>query len=123
MFNMGKNTNTGTVLFGKKYEWENSTITFLKDGNMKAFGRGKYDFINKYLVKCDFGGREHLLKFNQDYSTFISVRKNDFEVIQGINIIRNVVQSGHDGYGHQIEGLIRLVSLHMNNKIFYNYDL
>ena len=38
------------------------------------------------------------------------------------NILLNVVQGGKDGFGHQIEGLIRLVSLHMNNKIFYNYD-
>lgn len=42
-----------------------------------------YSFIDKYLVKCDFGGRENLLKFNQDYSKFISVRKDDFEVVVG----------------------------------------
>ena len=33
------------------------------------------------LVKCDFGGMEHLLKFNKDYSIFISVRKGDFEIV------------------------------------------
>jgi len=109
-------------LLNKTYKWENHTITFLKNGQMNAFGPGKYRFIDKYLVKCDFGGREHILKFNQNYSTFISVRKNDFEVVKGINILLNVVQGGHDGFGHQIEGLIRLISLHMNNRIFYNYD-
>ncbi len=50
---------------------------------MNAFGAGKYSFIDKYLVKCDFGTREHLLKFNQDYSTFISVRKDDCDVVVG----------------------------------------
>lgn len=50
---------------------------------MKAFGLEEYSFINKYLIKCNFGGRIHLLKFNDDYSRFISVRKDDFEVVVG----------------------------------------
>ena len=70
-------------LLNKKYIWENSTIEFLENGKMNAFGPGKYEFIDKYLVKCDFGNREHLLKFNDDYSLFISIRKYDFEVIVG----------------------------------------
>jgi FkbM family methyltransferase len=70
-------------ILNNKYKWENSNIEFLENGKMNAFGVGKYRFINKYLVKCDFGGREHLLKFNQDYSKFISVRKDDFEVVVG----------------------------------------
>ena len=84
-------------LLNKKYVWENSNIEFLENGKMKAFGEGKYSFIDKYLVKCDFGGREHLLKFNEDYSTFISVRKDDFQVVKGINNVLNVVQAGYDG--------------------------
>tara|TARA_B100000686_G_C16792560_1_gene979821 strand:- start:2028 stop:3641 length:1614 start_codon:yes stop_codon:yes gene_type:complete len=70
-------------IINKKYVWEKSTIEFLANGKMKAFGSGKYRFINKYLIKCDFGGREHLLKFDEDYSRFISVRKDDFEVVVG----------------------------------------
>lgn len=70
-------------LLNNKYIWKNSTIEFLKDGNMNAFGKGKYRFIDKYLIKCDFGGSEHLLKFNDDYSRFISIRKGDFEVVLG----------------------------------------
>lgn len=70
-------------LINNKYTWENSNIEFLENGNMNAFGAGKYRFIDKYLIKCDFGGREHLLKFNDDYSRFISIRKDDFEVVVG----------------------------------------
>jgi len=70
-------------LLNKKYIWENSTIEFLENGKMNAFGPGKYQFIDQYLVKCDFDGREHLLKFNDDYSRFISIRKDDFEVVVG----------------------------------------
>jgi hypothetical protein len=89
-----KNTSEGIIcrinqllnnqsLLNNKYTWENSTIEFLENGKMNAFGAGKYSFIDKYLVKCDFGGREHLLKFNGNYSRFISVRKDDFEVVVG----------------------------------------
>jgi hypothetical protein len=85
MFKLNKKTNTesGTVLFDQIYKWENSSIIFLENGKMKAFGEGKYDFINKYLVKCVFGGQEHLLKFDEDYSRFISVRKDDFKIVSG----------------------------------------
>ena len=84
-----KNTAEGIIcrvnnqLLKKTYIWGNSNIEFLENGNMNAFGVGKYSFIDKYLVKCDFGGREHLLEFNEDYSRFISVRKDDFEVVVG----------------------------------------
>ena len=71
------------LLLNKKYKWQDSHITFLKDGKMNAFGTGKYNFIDKHLVKCDFGGRKHLLKFNQDYSTFISVREDDCGIVVG----------------------------------------
>ena len=84
MFNMNKNDNkeNDTLLLNKKYKWNNSNIEFLENGEMNAFGPGKYEFINKYLVKCYFGHREHLLKFNDDYSTFISVRKGDFNIVR-----------------------------------------
>ena len=90
--NVVKNTTEGMIcgvninnkiITNKKYKWENSTIIFLENGHMDAFGSGKYNFMDKYLVKCDFGNREHLLKFNKDYSQFISVRKDDFEVVVG----------------------------------------
>ena len=70
-------------LLNKIYTWEDSAITFLENSRMDAFGEGRYNFIDKQLVKCDFGGKKHLFKFNQGYSTFISVRKDDFEVILG----------------------------------------
>ena len=85
IFNVNKKTKSKTkiVLLDHKYQWGDSQIEFLENGKMNAFGPGEYKFIDKYLVKCDFGGREHLLKFNENYSRFISIRKDDFEVISG----------------------------------------
>lgn len=84
-----KNTSEGIIcginlqlfIIHKKYVWGDSYIEFLENGTMNAFGSGKYSFINKYLVKCDFGNREHLLRFNRNYSRFISIRKSDLMVI------------------------------------------
>ena len=47
------------------------------DNKMDAFGDGNYEFIDKYLVKCVFGDWEHILKFNEDYSKYTSIRKDN----------------------------------------------
>lgn len=73
-------------LLHKKYVWGSSQIEFLEKDKMNAFGPGKYKFIDKYLVQCDFGRREHLLRFDENYSTFFSVRRNDFEVRSGSHL-------------------------------------
>jgi len=67
----------------KKYTWQNSVIEFLPNGKMNAFGPGTYKYISTTLVKGDFGGREHFLRFSEDYKTFISIRKDDFASVKG----------------------------------------
>ena len=73
-------------LITSKYKWNDFQIEFLGNGKMNAFGKGKYYFIDKYLVKCDFGKKEHFLNFNKDYSKFTSIRKDDFELVNGYNL-------------------------------------
>ena len=83
MFNIDGNKDRNPLLGNKKFTWGTSIVTFLEDGNMDAFGPGEYSFINEHLVKCNFGGRRHLLKVSEDYSRFVSVRKGDLEVVSG----------------------------------------
>ena len=89
MFNVNKNDSLKKISINDynnildnniKYKWGKSHITFLENGKVEGFINGTYNFLDKYLVKCNFDGREHLLKFNQDYSQFISIRKYDFEI-------------------------------------------
>ena len=92
MFNIVKNISTRIIykinpLLNKTYKWENSTIIFLENGKMNAFGHGEYKFVDKYLVKCEFGYKSHLLKFTEDFAEFISIRRNDFEIISGNNLV------------------------------------
>lgn len=74
-------------LFNKKYSWEEHTITFLKNNKVIAFGNGRYSYIDDNMIKAYFGGREHLIIFNKDYSSFISVRKDDNEIVNGLFLL------------------------------------
>jgi len=70
-------------LENKKYSWGNNYITFLKYGEMKAFGFGEYLQLSTLTFQANFGRREHLLVFNDDYTEFTSTRKDDGEIIKG----------------------------------------
>lgn len=84
--------NNFSNFIGNSYRWGNKSnlfsdiidkITFLEDGKMIAFGEGNYLYINRFKVKANFGGREHMILFNSDYTEFISTRIGDNEIIKG----------------------------------------
>ena len=37
---------------------------------MDAFGEGCYEFLDKYNILANFGGRIHNIKFNDNYTSF-----------------------------------------------------
>lgn len=84
------NTNKDVIIFehpitNKSYAWhgQENKISFLEGNEMEAFGWGYYNKINDYIFKAYFGGREHTLVFNDDYTTFTSIRRDDHEIIKG----------------------------------------
>jgi len=81
-----KNTNEGIICSINKfsiencsYSWQNSNIKFLENGKMDAFGKGTYKQIETYKFYANFGMRNHLIIFNNDYSQFKSTRLDDSE--------------------------------------------
>jgi hypothetical protein len=50
---------------------------------MDAFGKGYYEFIDKYNIIANFGGRIHNIVFNKNYTTFKSTRKDDSQIVIG----------------------------------------
>jgi hypothetical protein len=70
-------------LENKTYSWGNSYIKFLDNFQMDAFGEGNYKFIDKQNIIANFGGREHSIKFNIDYTEFSSTRKDDLQIVNG----------------------------------------
>jgi len=66
----------------KSYNWENSHITFLDNFKMDAFGEGHYEIMDKQTVVAFFGGRDHTIIFNDNYTSFTSIR-DDCEIVKG----------------------------------------
>lgn len=67
----------------KTFTWENSTITFLNNNIMNAFGKGNYEFVDKQNIIAKFGGRIHSIFFNEKYTTFTSIRRDDLHIVIG----------------------------------------
>jgi len=81
----------------KIYSWDDSSsnIKFLDNFKIDAFGEGEYTIVDDYNIIAYFGGREHDIKFNNDYTKFVSIRRGDLCVVNGtlINNIRRKVIS------------------------------
>jgi GR25 family glycosyltransferase involved in LPS biosynthesis len=71
------------ILINKTYEWEDSSIKFLYGLRMNAFGKGYYKIIDNYNIIAYFGKREHNIKFNDNYTDFVSIRKGDSCIVYG----------------------------------------
>jgi len=78
-----KMNNIKGVLDNKKYSWGDSSITFLEDGLMDAFGSGNYVQTDTYNFHTKFGGRETTIVFNNDYTEFTATRIGDNYIVQG----------------------------------------
>jgi len=50
---------------------------------MDAFGEGNYKIIDKQIIMANFGGRQHRIKFNIDYTEFSSTRIDDLQIVNG----------------------------------------
>ena len=90
LYGIVKNVNEGIIcsinnnfLENKTYTWGDSSIKFLDNFKMDAFGEGYYEFIDKYNIIATFGGKIHNINFNDTYTYFFSVRKNDSEIVVG----------------------------------------
>jgi hypothetical protein len=79
---------TDNNYINKTYSWGDSYIKFLDNNKMDAFGEGSYKIIDKYTIIAYFGGREHNIKFNENFTEFISERKNDLCIVNG-NLLFN----------------------------------
>ena len=87
-----KNSNEGIIcsvnfiisnIKNKSYTWENDSIIFLDNFEMNAFGRGYYRLIDQYNILAFFGGKVHCIVFNNEYTSFVSTRKCDSEIVNG----------------------------------------
>jgi len=86
-----KNVNEGVIcsvnniykIINKTYSWENAYIKFLDNCKMDAFGQGNYKIIHEQKIIANFGGRIHNISFNTEYTEFLSIRKDDSQIVNG----------------------------------------
>jgi len=70
-------------LKNKTYTWGSSYIKFLDNFKMEAFGAGHYEIIDNQNIIAKFGGKIHKIKFNEDYTSFVSTRVSDSQIVNG----------------------------------------
>jgi hemolysin-activating ACP:hemolysin acyltransferase len=71
---------------GKVFEWTSSDyhITFQNDGSLTStWHSGRYHWINQDTIIADFGNARHLIRFDSEYNTFLSLRKSDGDIVCG----------------------------------------
>ena len=66
----------------KTYSWQNGFITFQEDFKINN-NIGYYAYVGQHEIEAYFGSEEHNLRFNKDYSQFISTRRRDLEIVIG----------------------------------------
>jgi len=80
-------------IIDKKFTWGEGYIKFIYDTDTllkleTTWGKGFFQILNKYMVYVEWSSHCHVLKFNESYSEYASIRisPNDFDFIRGKQI-------------------------------------
>ena len=78
-------SNYGPILLGTSYTWGSyGWIRFEANGLlMTKWCQGSYEWIGTHSLHASWAGITHFLRFNGNYSSFISVRLGDNEYVKG----------------------------------------
>lgn len=80
-----KNNFAQPDIVGKGYLWESGFIRFEPNNLLVTkWANGKYEFLDKYTVNASWDGFTHVLRFNENYTRYISLRYGDIDCISGI---------------------------------------
>ena len=83
LYNQKYNIDHKSVLLNKRYSWNTvDSITFLENGQLGGWG-GHYIQLDTFAFQLNFGRKHHILVFNNDYTEFISIRKDDNSIVKG----------------------------------------
>ena len=76
---------TEPPLIGKKFRWEAiGHITFEPAAlRTKWTPSGTYKWLDDHTVEASWHGFEHVLRMNNAYTSFVSIRKRDFDCVVG----------------------------------------
>lgn len=109
-----QNSLTLENLVGKKFTWNSGFIKFVIDykGSFiieTSWGNGTFGTLNNQSTVVTWSGHSHVVKFNEDFSEFTSIRTapRDFEFVEGRLIESNLIIYG-DSHGGALFRDLRL---------------
>jgi hypothetical protein len=71
-------------LVGRKYNWGTGNIMFTDASTIiTTWGIGNYKHLDEFTVEAIWNGYFHIVVFNQSYTKYLSIRKNDLLLEQG----------------------------------------
>lgn len=74
-------------LLGKRFRWAtDGEIVFESTRLRTTWANGEYKWLDAHTVEASWAGYEHVLRFNDRYTGFISIRKSDFDSVLGIRV-------------------------------------
>jgi len=86
IYNAHENPETydKTVIVGKQYSWGSGYIKFEDNGFLRtSWVGGTYAWLDKCTIEASWSIYRHVLKMNESYTSFISIRKGDLDCVRG----------------------------------------
>lgn len=74
------------MIIGREYDWANKgqIIRFNEGGNLHTpWAQGKYRWLDHNTLEASWSIFSHILRFNNTYNSFLSVRTEDFDISTG----------------------------------------
>jgi len=99
------------------YTWESDTISFNNGIVVTPWGNGSYTYLDKYTVIATWCNTTHFLRFNPTFTSFISLRKGDLNIVSG-----NLMEEGNLVYCCVFynKDYVKLLNLLMVSMKFYS---
>lgn len=122
---LNKETNSTTIyeLIGRKYSWNQGYIKFMVNykGIYKletTWGEGAFLVLNPSTVCAFWNNYDHILKFNEQFTEYISIRTNpkDFEFSRG-----SLIESYLNIYGDS-HALLSFRNLQLDHRNLFQFS-
>ena len=79
-----------TFLKNPTYTWGNGYIHIKSDNTLRTtWGIGSYYWNESNMIVATFGGFKHNIYFENSFTTFLSVRNDDYDIVRG-NLISKI---------------------------------
>jgi hypothetical protein len=75
------------------YKWKNGFVCFAGEKLITTWGQGTYNWHDAFTVSASFGGFRHFLRFFKNYTSFMSIRYGDCEIVRGEFLEKKIIQT------------------------------